>query len=361
MPESEVAPSRRATDSAVPTVGPGRGNGDHPPRMEDVAAVAGVSHQTVSRVLNDFPKVRPETRAKVLAAIEELGYRRNTAARTLVTRRSGGIGVITADMNHFGPASTMLGLESATRAAGYSLSLEGLPEISATALRHAVDRVLDQAVEAVVVIVAHREALAIAQSLHIGVPLVLVEGDLSAAPLTAGVDQIAGARLATGHLLDLGHRTVLHLPGPADWLEAGARREGWRMALQERGAPVPELMAEGDWTSRSGYQATRAMLAESPAATAVFASNDQMALGVLRALHEAGLRVPQDVSVVGFDDVPESGYFTPPLTTIRQDFPELGKRVMALLLRVLGGELDASEPLVDPLLIIRSSTAPPAR
>jgi DNA-binding LacI/PurR family transcriptional regulator len=329
--------------------------------MEDVASVAGVSHQTVSRVLNGFPKIRPATRDRVLAAIEELGYRRNTAARTLVTRRSGSIGVITADMNHFGPASTMLGLESASRAAGYSLSLEGLPEISVSALRHAVDRVLDQAVEAVVIVVAHRAALAIAQSLNIGVPVVLVEGDLSAAPLTAGVDQVAGARLATNHLLDLGHRSVLHLPGPTDWLEAGARCEGWRMALEERGAPVPALMVEGDWTSRSGYQATRAMLAESSTATAVFAANDQMALGVLRALHEAGRRVPEDVSLVGFDDVPESGYFTPPLTTIRQDFPELGQRIMALVLRVLGGELDASEPLVEPLLIIRSSTGAPPR
>lgn len=133
------------------------------------------------------------------------------------------------------------------------------------------------------------------------------------------------------------------------------------MALEERGAPVPALMVEGDWTSRSGYQATRAMVAESSIATAIFAANDQMALGMLRALHEAGLRVPEDVSVVGFDDVPESGYFTPPLTTVRQDFPELGQRIMALVLRVLGGELEASEPLVEPLLIIRSSTAAPPR
>jgi DNA-binding LacI/PurR family transcriptional regulator len=326
--------------------------------MADVARVAGVSHQTVSRVLNDFPKVRPATRDGVLAAIAQLGYRRNTAARTLVTRRSGTIGVVTADINQFGPASTMLGLESASRAAGYSLSLAGLPEISAAALRAAVEQVLDQAVEAVVVIVAHKAALNFAQSLHIGVPLVLVAGDLSAAPLTAGVDQIAGARLATDHLLDLGHESVLHLPGPADWLDATARRKGWRMALEERGRPIPALTAEGDWSSRSGYEASWAMLRESRP-TAVFAANDQMALGLLRALHETGLRVPEDVSVVGFDDLPESGFFTPPLTTVRQDFRELGQRAMALILRALAGELDASEPLVEPLLIVRSSTAHP--
>jgi len=359
MPEPEVAP-KIDTPTALAAPGRGRGSdGSHPPRMEDVAGVAGVSHQTVSRVLNGFPKIRPATRDRVLAAIEELGYRRNTAARTLVTRRSGTIGVITADMNHFGPASILLGLESASRAAGYSLSLAGLPEISATSLRTAVDQVLGQAVEAVVMIVAHQAALTLAQSLHIGVPLVLVEGDLSATPLTAGVDQIAGARLATNHLLDLGHQSVLHLPGPADWLEATARREGWRMALEERGRPVPALMVEGDWTSRSGYQASRAMLSESRP-TAVFAANDQMALGLLRALHEAGLRVPEDVSVVGFDDLPESGYFTPPLTTVRQDFGELGQRIMDLVLRVLAGEHNASEPLVEPMLIVRSSTTAPS-
>jgi len=356
MPKSEDAPHPNAP-GALPA--PGRDHGSRPPRMSDVAEVAGVSHQTVSRVLNDFPKVRPATRDRVLAAIEELGYRRNRAARTLVTRRSKAIGVITADMNHFGPANIMLGLESASREAGYSLSLTALPEISATSLRSAVDQLLDQAVEAVVMVVAHQTALTLARSLHIAVPLVLVEGDLSATPLTAGVDQVAGARLATGHLLDLGHRSVLHLPGPADWVEAAARQEGWRMALEDRGRPAPALMSRGDWSSRSGYESGLAML-ETLRPTAVFAANDQMALGLLRALQVAGLRVPGDVSVVGFDDIPESGYFSPPMTTVRQDFPELGRRTMALVLRVLAGELEASEPLVRPRLVVRSSTAAPA-
>jgi DNA-binding LacI/PurR family transcriptional regulator len=132
------------------------------------------------------------------------------------------------------------------------------------------------------------------------------------------------------------------------------------MALEERDLPIPALMAEGDWSSHSGYEIGRAMLGESRP-TAVFAANDQMALGLIRALHEAGLRVPEDVSVVGFDDLPESGYFTPPLTTVRQDFHELGQRIMALVLRVLAGEQDASEPLVEPQLIVRSSTAAPVR
>jgi DNA-binding LacI/PurR family transcriptional regulator len=355
MRKPEVA---NKVSGASPVV-PGRGHDGLPPRMADVAKVAGVSHQTVSRVLNDFPKIRPATRDRVLAAIEELGYRRNVAARTLVTRRSRTIGVITAEMTHYGPSSTMLGLESASRAAGYSLSLAGLSQISATSLRAAVDQVMDQAVEAVVVMVAHQAALTFARSLRIGVPLVQVGGDLLA-PLTAGVDQVAGARLATTHLLDLGHESVLHLPGPVNWLDAVARHQGWRLALEERDLPIPALMAEGDWSSQSGYEVSRAALRHSRP-TAVFAANDQMALGLLRALHEAGLRVPEDVSVAGFDDLPESGYFTPPLTTVRQDFEKLGRSIMALVLKVLAGENDATEPLVEPKLIVRSSTAAPAR
>ena len=336
----------------------GAGPGLRPPRMADVARVAGVSHQTVSRVLNDFPSIRPETRQRVLEAIALLGYRRNTAARTLATNRSGSIGVITADMSHYGPASTMLGIESASRAAGYNLTLAALPEISPESLAAAVEQVLEQSVEALVVIVAHRAVLPLAQSLHIDLPVVVVEGDLSALPLTAGVDQVEGARLATRHLLDLGHETVAHLAGPDDWLEAQARKEGWRTALQDMGRPVPALLGEGDWTSRSGYEIAHA-LEWTDETTAVFAANDQMALGLLRALAEAGRRVPEDVSVVGFDDLPEAAYFAPPLTTVRQDFVELGRRAVGLILRVLAGEAEASVPLVEPTLVVRSSTAAP--
>jgi DNA-binding LacI/PurR family transcriptional regulator len=325
--------------------------------MADVARIAGVSHQTVSRVLNDFPSIRPETRQRVLEAITMLGYRRNTAARTLATNRSGSIGVITADMSHFGPASTMLGIESASRAAGYNLTLVALAEITHESLAAAVEQVLGQSVEALVVIVAHRAVLPLAQSLHVDIPVVVVEGDLSALPLTAGVDQVEGARMATRHLLDLGHETVAHLAGPENWLEAQARRAGWRSALQDMGRQAPELLGEGDWTSHSGYEIARSVAWDET--TAVFVANDQMALGVLRALAEAGRRVPEDVSVVGFDDLPEAAYFTPPLTTVRQDFVELGRRAIGLILRVLAGEDDASVPLVEPTLQVRSSTAPP--
>lgn len=326
-------------------------------RMEDVARLAGVSPVTVSRVLNNPGSVRPGRRDLVLAAIAELGYRRNTAARALVTRRSGLIGVVIADLNQFGPSSTLLALEAAARDTGYSLTLAGLTEISADALHAAAQHLLDQAVEALVVVVAHRAALRLTQSLDLGVPVIVVEGDLSAMPLTAGVDQVEGAHLATEHLLALGHKTVHHLAGPSDWIEAVARRQGWEATLSAAGRAIPGVL-EGDWSARSGYAHGRTIAAQK-GATAVFVANDQMALGLLAALEDEGIGVPGDVSVVGFDNIPEAEFFHPPLTTVRQDFTELGRRTMNLIERVLDGERDATATLLTPELVVRRSTSAP--
>lgn len=329
-----------------------------PARMADVARIAGVSHQTVSRVLNDYPGIRPETRERVQAAIAELGYRRNTAARTLASTRSHIIGVIAYGTDQFGPANILIGLREAARATPYTLSITALTEVSDALFDEAVDRLIEQRVEALIVVVPHRAILRLARSLETQVPTLVLQGDLSATPRTAGLNQIEGARLATKHLLDLGHETVVHLAGPPDWLEAMARRDGWREVLEESGRPVPPLRWGGDWSARSGYLAGR-LLAREPGVTAVFAANDQMALGLVAALREEGRRVPEDISVVGFDDIPEAAYFAPPLTTIRQDFGELGRRAMALVGRVLQGEPDASVPLVETSLVVRASTAPP--
>ena len=265
--------------------------------MADVAELAGVSHQTVSRVLNDFAGIKPETRQRVLAAINELGYRRNFAARTLAAHRSGTIGVISSGRGEFGPTSVALSLEAAARAAGYNMSMVTLSDISQRSLEVAADRLLEQSVEALVVIVAHRAVERFTQSFHVDIPMVLIEGDHCETPLTVGVDQAQGARQATRHLLDLGHRTVFHMAGPPDWIEAIVRRDTWREELEAAGCPVPPLRWGGDWSARSGYE-TGKTLAKERDLTAVFVANDQMALGFLRAVTEAGLRVPQDVSVV---------------------------------------------------------------
>lgn len=332
-------------------------NGRRSPSMAEVAAHAGVSHQTVSRVLNGSPLVKEGTRIKVLAAIEQMGYRRNNAARMLATNRSGRIGMISAHLALHGPSMIAVAVQEAGHDAGYDVSLVGVSDFSAETLRGAVDRLLDEAVEALVVAVAHRAATERVLSLDLPVPVVLAQGVSAGQPLAAGIDQHIGAALATDHLLDLGHRHVAHVTGPADWVEAGQRREGWRAAHERRGLlPGPELV--GDWSAASGYDAGQ-RIADDPSVTAVFAGNDTMALGVLRALHERGVDVPGQVSVVGFDDVPEAAYFWPALTTVAQQFSALGRSAVELALRALGGEEEAASELIAPTLVARASSGPP--
>jgi len=329
-----------------------------PPRMEDVAAVAGVSHQTVSRVLNGAPGVRPETKERVEAAIAGLGYRRNLAAKMLASARSQSVGVITWGTAQFGPAQVLLGLEAAARPSSYRLELVNVDSVSPDVFHQAVRQLQERAIEALVVIVPHEAVLAEAQSLSLDIPVLVVEGDLARTPLTAGVDNVEGARLATRHLLELGHRTVHHLAGPGGWAEARARIEGWQTELAAWGRPVPDLGWAGDWSAQSGYEIGRALAGEREV-SAVFVANDQMALGAMRALHEAGRAVPDDLSIVGFDDLPESRFFVPALTTVRQDFTELGRRVMTVLARVLDHGERPSAELVPTELKVRESSAAP--
>lgn len=325
--------------------------------MADVAAVAGVSHQTVSRVLNDSPLVRPDTRQRVLAAIHELGYRRNNAARALATSRSGRIGMVSAHLALHGPSMVATAVQQAGYEAGYDVALVGVLEFSEESLRDAVERLLAQDVEAIVVAVAHREAVHLVRGLRLPVPVVLAQGITPGAPMVAGIDQDAGARLATEHLLDIGHRVVAHVSGPLDWVEAGQRRAGWRRAHEARDLlPGPDL--EGDWSADSGYQAGL-RIGRATDVTAVFVANDTMALGVLKALHECDRRVPEDVSVVGFDDVPEAPFYWPPLTTVNQPFSELGRCAVELTMQALGGEEEPHAELLRPQLVVRESTAPP--
>ena len=248
--------------------------------MADVAARAGVSHQTVSRVLNGMPGVRPETHDRVMAAVEELKYRRNFAARQLASARSRTLGVVTWGTSQFGPANVLLALEAAARDSHYRLATVSVLSMSREALRSAVDQLLEQAVEALVVIVPHESVLREAHSLGLDVPVVVVEGDLSETPLTAGVDNAQGARLATAHLLVARPRDRR---APVRAARAGPSRtparDGWRAELEAQGRRVPPLRWGGDWSARSGYL-TGASLAREADVTAVFVANDQMALGL---------------------------------------------------------------------------------
>ena len=258
-----------------------------PPTMADVAQLAGVSHQTVSRVLNGLPGVRPATAERVNQAISELGYRPNLSARLLASSRSRMIGVVTYGTSQFGPQSILLGLESAARLSGYRLVTQTVEELSRAGVRAAVDALMELSVEAVVFIVPQETVVRDALDAEVGVPAVVVEGELTRMPLTAGVDNVRGAQLATAHLLDLGHHTVVHVAGPPGWNEAVARIDGWRRELVRRDRPVPLLRWAGDWSARSGFDAG-VSLARDPDVTAVFVANDQMALGLISALRAGG-------------------------------------------------------------------------
>lgn len=328
--------------------------------MHDVAALAGVSHITVSRVLNGHPSIRPATRERVLAAIATLGYRRNPAARALVTSRTRAIGVLAPEVAQHGPASSVLAVESAAREHGYH------PLVTSAAVEHAatvaaLEFLLDQAVEALVVIAPHETVLAAIRDLEIRVPLVTLQAPERAGGI--GVDQAAGSRLATEHLLGLGHTRIQHLAGPERYLEAAARRDGYADAMRAAGRPAGELL-RGDWSAASGFAAGSRL---HPETTAVVAANDQMAIGLIAALADAGRRVPEEVSVVGFDDVPEAAFVRPALTTVHQDFALVGRRAVEALLVQLGVGLPAPAEddapgdagVIAPRLVVRASTAPP--
>jgi DNA-binding LacI/PurR family transcriptional regulator len=326
--------------------------------MTDVARLAGVSHQTVSRVLNGHPNVREQTRLRVRAAIAQLGYRPNKAARALVTGKSQLIGVIAQNSSLYGPASLLGAFESAAAEAGFSVSLRRVKVLDRDSIAAAVEHHRDSRVAGIVAIAPTASANEALAEVPAGVPLVTVDGDPGRAAPLVTVDQEAGAYEATTFLLEAGHPTVWHVSGPADWFDSAGRVRGWRRALEEAGAEEPPPVA-ADWSAESGYQAGQ-MLARMPECTAVFAANDHLALGILRAMHERERNVPHDVSVVGFDDVPEAAYFIPPLTTMRPDFAAVARETLSLLLaQTTGDEMVEIRRTIAPKLVVRSSVSPP--
>jgi DNA-binding LacI/PurR family transcriptional regulator len=324
--------------------------------MYDVAARAGVSHQTVSRVVNGFGSIRPETRDRVQAAIIELGYRRNVAARTLATSRTRAIGVLAPAVTDYGPTSTVQGIEVAARAAGYH-SLVTTAAHDRESIISGLGFLLDQAIEALVVIAPQQRVLEALLELDITLPIATLQAVELGSGTVVSVDQSSGARLVMAHLLGLGHRHIQHIAGPIEFLEAAARRTAYERALSAAGLPTTAVIL-GDWTAESGYRAASRL---APETTAVFSGNDQMALGLIHGLVDLGRRVPQDVSVVGFDDVPEARFYLPALTTVRQDFEQVGRvAVESLIRQIEGGPAEHVAPL-EARLIVRDSTAPPAQ
>jgi DNA-binding LacI/PurR family transcriptional regulator len=305
------------------------------PNIRDVARLAGVSYQTVSR---------------------EIDYRPNEAARALVTSRSRTIGVLTSQNAHYGPMTSLTAIEHAARDAGYRITITSIASSAYPSIKVALDQLQAQAVEAIVVIAPQVRVLEVIRDLEITVPYVTLQNADLDNNRSMSIDQVAGARMATQHLIDLGHTEIVHLSGPQDWIEAESRMRGYLDALDaaDLRTRAPIL---GDWSAHFGYYAGLELLRFRDF-TALFAGNDQMALGFMHACWDSDLTVPGDISVVGFDDIPEAAHFYPPLTTVRQNFTEIGRRAVSLLLAQLQGNPDDHTQVI-PELMVRRSTAPP--
>ncbi|KQS66969.1 LacI family DNA-binding transcriptional regulator [Modestobacter sp. Leaf380] len=327
-----------------------------PAVMADVAKLAGVSVPTVSRVLNGSAVVRPDKRDRVLDAIAELNFRPSATARALSLRQTRNIALLAGNTSHYGYAETIRGVEEAARAAGYTVSITVAETTDDAEVDRAIDLVLGQTAAGIVLLKFDPAGVALRERIPADVPLVVAGGAPGSDAPQAVLDEYSAAVELIEHLLSLGHRTVHHVRIPPSRDEDG-RTTGWRRALADAGAPVPPLW-DADWSAATGRTIGRA-LAEDHEVTAVFAGNDEIAMGVVRGLTDAGRRVPEDVSVVGFDDHPLAELWSPSLTTVAQDFAALGRRAFGLLLALLSDEDVPAFSADRPLLVLRDSTAPP--
>ncbi|MDO8645893.1 MAG: LacI family DNA-binding transcriptional regulator [Candidatus Planktophila sp.] len=328
-----------------------------PISMLDVAAYSQVSHQTVSRVLNNHKNVSVKTRSKVLAAMKELGYAPNLAARALSNGKTTTIGVLSYNSILFGPASMLHAVQNAAREIGYTVTLATTKGVDESAISTGIRELVQSGVDGIILITPLTKGSQIKEDVLSGTPCVIVEGEGWKEMPSVNVDQFVGAQKAVEYLIALGHTVIAHISGPSTWYEASKRREGWKKALRNARLELGPLKY-GDWSANSGYHAIRELIKESNA-TAVFVANDAMALGVLKALNELKVKVPKDISVVGFDDIPESEFLIPGLTTIRQDFNSVGNLALELLMDRIGKKKrDSFHIAIQPELIIRKSTSP---
>ena len=324
--------------------------------IRDVSERAQVSISTVSRVLNGTVPVAADTRRRVLAAVNELNYRPNVFARSLVTNRSGGIGVIVNEMTSPFYGTLVRGVEQVFESAGMHL-LVASGKADAERERKAINLLLTRRVDALVV---HLEALPdieVLELLDSALPVVMVGRHIAeAGSRSIAIDNEYGGLLAARHLTDNGHRVIGHLTGPLSFPDSRARLQGYRQGLEEAGIAFDDtLVIESDWLEDGGYQATMRLLKRRPDITAVFAGNDQMAIGSYQALRATGKRIPDDISVVGFDDVVFARYLYPTLTTVRQPLLEMGEAAAGLVLAALRGEKPEVTEQFEPELAVRQS------
>ncbi len=335
------------------------------PTIKQVAATAGVSTQTVSRVINDRPDVSPETRERVQEVIKEIGYFPSALARSLIQRRSYTIGVVTAGLKFIGPSRTLNGITFAAEAAGYSLLLKELPHFSSNNIIPIFNALLSRHVDGIIWAapeIGDNHAWVDDFSYDVNVPIVYLTMEKREGKSIVTMDNQAGGRLATTHLLEKGYQHIGHISGPLDWWEARQRFQAWKTTLEAAGQKVQDShWVEGNWSSASGYEAIQTLFDQYPEMDALFAANDQMALGALAVIHQRGLRVPQDFGVVGFDDMPESEYFWPALTTIHHDQHQAGISAVEEIIRIIESIQNNETPehrtiMLTPDIIVRKSS-----
>lgn len=334
--------------------------------IADVARVAGVSKTTVSRVLAGQTKyVRNETRQRVLKVIDELGYHPSSAARSLKSKRSFTLGIVGYGFEFYGPSCTLSGIEQEASKLGYTVLLNLIRQPETNSVEELLGKMLSRYVDGIIWAVPEigdNRAWVRHKTHRLSVPIVFLSMEPQPDQFVVAIDNYSGGLLATRHLITRGCQDIGLITGPLDWWEARQRRLGWRGALGSVGLPRKDsFIAEGNWSPVSGERGLSQLLTRHPEIDGVFACNDQMALGALKTARQLGRRVPDDLAIVGFDDIPEAAYFYPPLSTVRQDMVKLGCRAVRELGKVIeanrsGDPLPPETILLQPELIVRKSS-----
>lgn len=332
-----------------------------PPGIRDVGRLAGVSPQTVSRVLNGHPSVKPATRDRVKSAIDQLGYHRNYAARSLSTGRTQIIGLVMFNTDSYARSTVVASIELASAELDHSVITAPISTMDDATVDAAVQALVDRGADGIILAVPMINSSPVVARIATTTPIVTLDGSRTESSELLAIDQALVAELATQYLLDLGHETVWHLSGPQDWIEAVDRSGGWRRTLERAGRPVPAEL-HGDWTPESGYR-NGLLAAGIPGLTALFVSSDEMAFGVIRALHESGKRIPEDISLVSVDNIALAEFSSPSLTTVAQPFKAIGRVAVQRLLHTLQSSQEPAPPfsLVPELLVRASAGVPPGQ
>lgn len=329
------------------------------PNIYDVAQLAGVSHQTVSRVINNADYIKVETRSKVQSAMESLGYVPNAAARALVTAKSKIVGILVSDIVYHGPAGMMHAMEKEARRGGFFAISASVDPLDNSSIAQGIEHLRRLGIEGLVVITPQSDSVQAVERLVTDIPVVFIDSPNNSKELSAELDNYSGAKLATEHLISLGHKEIIHVAGPSGWFDSAPRVAGYKDAMKK--AKLKPQVVDGDWTVPTGYDIGSNLDLDSSKVTAIFAANDHLALGLMRALRQRGYAIPERVSIIGFDDVPEAAYYEPPLTTMRPDFAELGRVAMEMMLGRINRETKLAADTLVPELIVRESTATPPK